>query len=87
MKQSYPNNGFEAQIQIREYITLDEALKTTGLSEKTLKDHMRGSVPAIGKNSWDRNEFFDYWKKLFDEKRTEKRAKNARVEEILDNLI
>ena len=87
MKRSYLNSGFETQTQGNEYIMLDEALKTTGLSEKTLKDHMRGSVPAIGKNAWDRQEFFDYWKKLFDEKRAEKRAKNARVEEILDNLI
>ena len=71
----------------KEYITLEEALKTTGLSEKTLRDHLRGTVPSIGRNAWFRKDFFDYWKRQF-ENRTNKNAfRSKKIQELLGNAI
>jgi len=70
-----------------EYITLDEALKVTGLAEVTLRDHMRGRVTAIGRNAWDRDEFFEYWKKLHNEKRKIVANKTIHTKEVLKNII
>ncbi len=43
-----------------EYITLDEALTVTGMTEKTLKAKLRGNVVQYGKCSWKRSEFFRF---------------------------
>ena len=52
-----------------EYITMTEARHATGLSEKTLKERLRGRVTLIGRNSYDRVEFFAYWKQEANRKR------------------
>ena len=52
-----------------EYITLDEALTVTGLAEKTLKERLRGKVTMYGHCSWDRQEFFDFFRQAWQEKR------------------
>ena len=70
-----------------EYITLDEILKVTGLSEKTIREHLRGAVTSIGRNAWDRKEFFDYWKKLSYEKQKQNQLKTARIKEIVEKIL
>lgn len=70
-----------------EYITIDEALKITGLAEKTLKEHLRGRVPMIGKSSWSRKEFFDHWRKEFEIKQQKVRQKNEVLENFLKEII
>jgi len=45
-----------------EYITIDEAMLCTGLAEKTLKARLRGHVTMFGHGSWDRLEFFEFWR-------------------------
>jgi hypothetical protein len=87
MKQSYLTNGVETHPQVGEYITLEEALKVTGLSEKTLKCHMRGAVPKFGRNAWDRQEFFDYWRKSHNEKQKNWIHKERVMKDILENAF
>jgi len=71
----------------KEYITLEEALTVTGLAEKTLRDHMRNTVTAIGRNACDREEFFEYWKKLKEEKQHKSEKKSKRRQELVKNII
>lgn len=70
-----------------EYITLKEALVVTGLAEKTLKEHLRGCVPMIGKNAWFRKEFFDYWKQQFDCKQQKINETPTIINEILEKVF
>jgi hypothetical protein len=74
-----------------EYITLDEALTVTGMTEKTLKSKLRGNVVQYGKGSWKRSEFFRFlevaWNdrqhnKLFDNKITSIQRANGYLNEI-----
>ena len=67
-----------------EYITFQEALEVTGLSEKTLRDHLRGKVTPFGRNSWDRKEFFDYWRQHFQSKQNSNNIKKEKLYELLD---
>lgn len=53
-----------------EYIGIEEALTVTGLAEKTLKERLRGRVTMYGHASWDRQEFFDFFKEAWREKRS-----------------
>lgn len=76
-----------SEIKQPEYITLEEVLQVTGLSEKTIRDHLRNKVTSIGRNAWDRKKFFDYWKNQFEEKQIEYATKTARTKEILENII
>lgn len=70
-----------------EYITLEEVLKVTGLSEKTIREHLRGAVTCIGRNAWDRKEFFDYWKKNFYAKQKERQLETVKIKEILQKVL
>ena len=73
--------------QPAEYITLNEALQVTGLSEKTLRDHMRGNVTPLGRMAYDRKEFFEYWRGLFHNRQNQNLLKYEKVREILDNIV
>jgi len=70
-----------------EYITIEEALLCTGLSEKTLKAKLRGCVTRFGQGSWDRAEFFDFWRQENVRKR-ERKQKDSQVDaRILINRL
>lgn len=46
-----------------EYITVKEAQEITGFDERTLKNlAKKAGITRIGRNSFDRKEFFRYWK-------------------------
>jgi len=75
------------ELKQQEYITLEEVLKITGLAEVTLRDHLRNKVTAIGRNAWDRKEFFDYWKKMHNEKQKISAVKTIQTKEVLKNII
>ena len=77
------NNRLINDIQSDEYIVLDEALRITGLAEKTLRNHLRGQVTIIGRCAWNRRDFFSYWKRLSNNKQTEKR----RVSTLVRNML
>lgn len=70
-----------------EYITIEEALMVTGLAEKTLKEHLRGCVPMIGKGSWSRKEFFDYWLNQFDIKQSKIHENPEVINQIMEKII
>ena len=61
-----------------EYITLQEALRITGLSEKTLRAKLRGHATIFGHGSWDRKEFFAFWKEA-NHRKTQRREEDIRI--------
>lgn len=50
----------------KEYITLQEAKDVTDFTETTLKNELRGKVAKYGSGSWDRKEFFAYYRKRWE---------------------
>jgi isocitrate/isopropylmalate dehydrogenase len=52
----------------KQFITIKEACRITGYAASTLRKRLAHKVPMIGKNSFDRIAFFDYWRKYFRQK-------------------
>jgi hypothetical protein len=72
---------------MQEYISISEALEVTGLAEKTLRAKLRGKVPMFGRNSYDRQRFFDFWNHEFEQKCLERRKKATALRIQINNIL
>lgn len=65
----------------KEWIKLKTAMRITGFTESTLRNKLKYRVTFIGKYSFDREEFFDFWR---EENRTKRKEVLKKENENLD---